>query len=192
MQIPASQRTLNDGSVATLRTASPGDASRLNQFRKTLHAQSAHLNATAREATSSWLRTRSAISHAQMDSHTLNLLAVQGRDIMGELHMRSLNFVRLRHDVRLAIGVLPQYQRLGVGTALLDRSITWARGTAGIDRISLSVHAGNHGALELYRRFGFVEEGRRKGAVLANPSSTSGQGGEDRIDEVLMALYLEP
>lgn len=186
MQIPPSNLTLKDRSMVTLRSAMPGDARRLNAFRKALHRDSKHLNATAREATGSWLRTRSAISDTLLEPHMLDLLAMSGTQVLGELHLRGLNFARLRHDLRLAIGVLPHVQGQGLGSGLLKRAITWASGTRGVERISLSVHAGNTAALELYRKFGFVEEGRRKGAVLP----LSGETNQSRIDEILMALFL--
>jgi len=186
MQIPPSKLALKDQSMVTLRSAMPGDARRLNAFRKALHRDSKHLNATAREATGSWLRTRAAISDTLLEPQMLDLLAMRGTAVLGELHLRGLNSARLRHDLRLAIGVLPQYQEQGIGSGLLKRAITWARGASGIERISLSVHAGNTAALDLYRKFGFVEEGRRKGAVLPQ----SDEPGQTRIDEILMALFL--
>jgi len=48
----------------------------------------------------------------------------------------------------------------GVGSALLDAATVWARGR-GLHKLSLSVFAHNDAAIALYRRHGFVEEGRR-------------------------------
>jgi ribosomal protein S18 acetylase RimI-like enzyme len=48
----------------------------------------------------------------------------------------------------------------GVGTALLEAAMKWAR-EEGLHKLSLSVFPHNASAIALYRRFGFVEEGRR-------------------------------
>jgi len=48
----------------------------------------------------------------------------------------------------------------GVGSALLAAAIEWAR-NRGLHKLSLGVFARNTAAIELYRKFGFVEEGRR-------------------------------
>ena len=48
----------------------------------------------------------------------------------------------------------------GVGSALLDAAIAWAS-AAGAHKMSLEVWPHNAAALALYRRAGFVEEGRR-------------------------------
>jgi len=48
----------------------------------------------------------------------------------------------------------------GVGSALLAAAIEKARGE-GLHKLSLEVFAHNDAAIALYRKFGFVEEGRR-------------------------------
>ena len=47
-----------------------------------------------------------------------------------------------------------------MGSALLAAEIEWAR-ERGLHKLSLGVFAHNAGAIALYRKFGFVEEGRR-------------------------------
>jgi len=48
----------------------------------------------------------------------------------------------------------------GVGSALVAAAIDWAR-AQGMHKLSLSVFPHNAAAIALYRKFGFVEEGRR-------------------------------
>jgi RimJ/RimL family protein N-acetyltransferase len=48
----------------------------------------------------------------------------------------------------------------GVGSALMQAAIEWARGH-GLHKLCLEVFAQNAGAIALYRNCGFVEEGRR-------------------------------
>jgi ribosomal protein S18 acetylase RimI-like enzyme len=50
-------------------------------------------------------------------------------------------------------------RRTGIGSALLDAAIEWARG-AGAHKVALQVWPDNEAAVALYRKFGFVEEGR--------------------------------
>jgi RimJ/RimL family protein N-acetyltransferase len=47
----------------------------------------------------------------------------------------------------------------GVGTALVAAAIEWAR-ARGLHKLTLSVFPHNAAAIALYRKFGFVEEGR--------------------------------
>ena len=58
------------------------------------------------------------------------------------------------------MAVARRWRGQGVGSALLATAITRARGR-GLHKLSLSVFAHNDAAIALYRKFGFVEEGRR-------------------------------
>jgi ribosomal protein S18 acetylase RimI-like enzyme len=68
----------------------------------------------------------------------------------------------------------------GIGTALLEEGLGWAR-SAGVDKVELSVYPDNRTALALYRRFGFVEEGRLR------RHSRKSYGDED---EILMGVWI--
>ena len=52
----------------------------------------------------------------------------------------------------------------GVGTALVDAAIDWAR-ERGLHKLTLSVFPHNDAAVALYRKLGFAEEGRREKQV---------------------------
>jgi len=61
-----------------------------------------------------------------------------------------------------AIGMLVvrEWRSRGVGSALLAAGVDWAR-MHGLHKLSLEVFPVNAAAIGLYRKFGFVEEGRR-------------------------------
>jgi len=83
------------------------------------------------------------------------------------------------HSGTLGIGVRKAYRRAGLGRRLMDAALAaaWERGFA---RIELWVRSPNAGAIALYARYGFAEEGRRHDAVRLD------DGPED---EILMALH---
>ena len=60
----------------------------------------------------------------------------------------------------IALAVARDWRGRGVGTALLETAIAFAR-EHGCHKLSLSVFAHNTAAIALYRKIGFVEEGRR-------------------------------
>jgi ribosomal protein S18 acetylase RimI-like enzyme len=55
--------------------------------------------------------------------------------------------------------VAPGWRGRGVGTALVAAAIEWAR-ARGLHKLTLSVFPHNEAAIALYRKFGFLEEGR--------------------------------
>jgi ribosomal-protein-alanine N-acetyltransferase len=74
----------------------------------------------------------------------------------------------------LTVGVAAECQRKGIGRTLLDDAMQSAR-AQGWQRLLLEVRPSNRAALALYRQYGFVEIGRRKGYY------PSGTGREDAI-----------
>jgi ribosomal protein S18 acetylase RimI-like enzyme len=60
----------------------------------------------------------------------------------------------------LGMAILDGYRGRGIGTALLEAAIEWARGT-GAHKMSLEVWPHNEAAIALYQKVGFVEEGRK-------------------------------
>ena len=64
------------------------------------------------------------------------------------------------HIGRLGMGVLLAYRGQGLGRRLMEATIARVR-ERGLEKIELTVYSSNHRAIALYRRQGFVEEGRR-------------------------------
>jgi RimJ/RimL family protein N-acetyltransferase len=84
------------------------------------------------------------------------LVAVAGAEIIGSLVLEPS-----RHGFgEIGMAVAREWRGRGVGSALLAAAIEWAR-DRGLHKLSLGVFAHNTAAIELYRKFGFVEEGRR-------------------------------
>lgn len=61
----------------------------------------------------------------------------------------------------LNIAVLPDHQGRGIGGSLMRALLEQLR-TEGVARLLLEVRRGNHPAIALYRRFGFVDDGVRR------------------------------
>ena len=84
------------------------------------------------------------------------IVAVAGADVIGSIHLGDSGHGFA--DVGMAVA--KEWRGRGVGTALLDAAIEWAR-ERGMHKLCLGVFAHNEAAIGLYRKLGFVEEGRR-------------------------------
>jgi ribosomal protein S18 acetylase RimI-like enzyme len=82
--------------------------------------------------------------------------AAAADQIVGSLHVDASRF----GFGEIGMAVARDWRGRGVGPALLAAAIEWAR-ERGLHKLSLSVFAHNAGAIGLYRKVGFVEEGRR-------------------------------
>ena len=95
---------------------------------------------------------------ARAASWTLDgtFVAVADGEVIGSLHLGRSRF----GFAELGMTVAREWRGRGVGSALLAAAIGWAR-EQGLHKVSLSVFPHNAAAIALYRKFGFVEEGRR-------------------------------
>ncbi len=95
---------------------------------------------------------------ARAASWTLDgtLVAVAGAEIIGSVHLEPS-----RHGFgEINMAIVREWRGCGVGSALLAAAIDSAR-ERGLHKLSLGVFAHNVAAIALYRKYGFVEEGRR-------------------------------
>jgi RimJ/RimL family protein N-acetyltransferase len=81
------------------------------------------------------------------------------------------------HVADLGLMVAATHRRHGIGQALLETTVRWAR-EVGVTKLELHVFPHNEPALALYRRFGFVEEGYRRRHY---------RRGNGYVDAILMA-----
>ncbi|OAJ59512.1 acetyltransferase [Paraburkholderia ginsengiterrae] len=97
--------------------------------------------------------------------HGVSVCATIGGRMVGHaglgIHERSR-----AHGADLGVAVHDAYHGRGVGSALLQALIDCADASLGLRRIELTVFIDNEPAIALYRKFGFVEEGRSRGFAM--------------------------
>jgi len=86
-----------------------------------------------------------------------------------------------RHVADLGLMVDERHRRRGLGTALLEEAVAWAR-AAGVTKLELHVFPWNVPALALYESFGFVREGYRRRHYARDG---------DLVDAILMAYFVD-
>ena len=85
-----------------------------------------------------------------------SIVAVADGQIVGMIHTTVS-----RHGFgEFGMLVNREWRGSGVGSALLQATIDWAR-DQGLHKLCLEVFTHNTAAIALYRKYGFVEEGRR-------------------------------
>jgi putative acetyltransferase len=109
-----------------------------------------------------------------------SLVAVHGDRVIGHLNVAREEGSMTRHVASLGMAVAPDWRGQGVGSALMDEVLRWAR-EMGVEKLALSVYPHNDAALALYRKFGFKEEGRLTG----HSKKSIGY-----LDEIVMGLWL--
>jgi len=102
-------------------------------------------------------------------------------EIVGRLSLARDPNGASRHVADLGLMVAESHRRRGVGRAMLDEAVLWAR-AAGVGKLELHVFPWNEPALGLYEAFGFEREGYRKRHY---------ERGGELVDAILMAYFLD-
>ena len=93
------------------------------------------------------------------------IVAEVGGSMVGMLNFKNDPHKRLTHVGSLSMSVRPEFRRKGVGTALLQSVIDWAKENPVIEKVAFGVFATNQPAIGLYKKMGFLQEGREIRAV---------------------------
>jgi RimJ/RimL family protein N-acetyltransferase len=102
-------------------------------------------------------------------------------EIVGRLSVGRDPHPASAHVADVGLMVAIEARRQGIGKALLEAAVDWAR-SAGVRKLELHVFPWNEGAIALYDAFGFEREGFRKGHY---------RRGSDYVDAILMAYPIE-
>ena len=111
----------------------------------------------------------------------LSLVALAGDEVVGSLGIQREPGRASEHVASLGMSVTREWRSRGIGTALMAEAMRWAR-SVGVEKVSLTVYPSNIRAIAMYRRFGFVDEGRLSG------QSRKSYGYDD---EVIMSKWLQ-
>jgi len=118
------------------------------------------------------------------DPDRLFLVAeTEEREIVGSLDFAPSHFLRQRHWGEFGMGVLAAHRGEGIGTALLETFLSWAKGQQILEKVCLAVHADNEPAIALYQKLGFEIEGVRRRETQMGP--------DQYVDAILMAKFLK-
>ena len=101
--------------------------------------------------------------------------------IVGHIDLSGGRLVSELHRAELGMGIERAHRGRGVGPALLEAALAWARGTLTLDWIELGVFSANPRARRLYERFSFAQIG-----YIPDRFRVDGV----TIDDVRMALRL--
>jgi putative acetyltransferase len=117
-------------------------------------------------------------------THGLFLVAEEDGAVVGHAFLEALPLAVTSHVVRLTIAVHEGHRRRGVGRALMNGLLRWARSNPRIEKVELQVRSTNEPAIALYRSLGFLEEGRKTKRLKIGPT--------EYLDDVYMALWVGP
>ena len=144
-----------------IRTAVNTDAERLCIYTSQVLIGSdwsvtqAHEHNLTEDQRATWIK-----DHHEHPCHLL-LIAEYEEKIIGLLDFENYQRERNQHVGRFGMSVHAKFRQRGVGLALLTTLLEWASENPLIEKVTLAVFSTNVPALQLYKKAGFKEEGRR-------------------------------
>ena len=160
-----------------IRRAEPGDAEGLTELGSAVGAEPEGWLVT----TNGWRSAadeRRYLRAIRRYPHAAVFVAEDDGAIVGRLSVGRDQHPSSRHVADLGLMVAASHRRRGIGRALLETAVDWAR-ASGVRKLELHVFPWNEAAIALYENFGFVQEGYRRAHY---------RRGDDYVDAVLMAF----
>jgi RimJ/RimL family protein N-acetyltransferase len=168
--------------VFTIRQAAPTDAPRLIAFLDALAAETdIDIPLEPGEFVLTIPEEEAIMQEYANSDNSIFLVAEAGDEIIATSSCRGGKRKALRHVAHFGISVARAWRGRGVGNAMMQEIVRWARENPVIHRVELEVYARNLPAIHLYEKYGFQVEGRRRHAVY--------QDGQ-YLDDLVMALLV--
>ncbi|OPZ84654.1 MAG: putative acetyltransferase YhhY [Firmicutes bacterium ADurb.Bin419] len=153
-----SKRIENNDFSWVLRCPIEYDAMELSELRLKIDGETENLDREPGEGMLTPESFKKLIYEDSIAEKTIFLVAEVGGKIVGFARCEGSKLRRYSHKAEFGICIAKDYWNYGIGKVLLENILIYSD-KAGIRKISLSVVQTNIKAIQLYKRYGFVEEG---------------------------------
>ncbi len=154
-----------DGRQFTMRKPTVEDAEAIINYSKILFASTDQVLTSLKEYTISIENEIKWIQNLNDNPSSLLLIAENNNNIIGLLFFVPNTKIKNSHSGEFGVNVHPTFQGIGIGQALTEKLLKWGRQNKQIEKLFLQVFATNDKAINLYKKLGFIEEGRHIKAI---------------------------
>jgi len=148
-----------DARDVTIREATADDAARMLAYMETIASESDFLTFGPGELGMTFAEEQRFLESCSARDNSVYLIAEIDGEIEGVLSFLGGKRPRTRHWGEFGMSVRKRSWGLGLGRALVEALVAWARGTGIVTKIALRVRADNARAIALYESTGFANEG---------------------------------
>lgn len=145
-----------------IRKAAIDDAQNMIDFYNVVGGESDFLSFGANEFKRNLQEYKDYITATSKESNSIMLLATIDSKIIGIATINSSQKERTKHVGTLGIVISEKYTGMGLGKALMNELLVWAKQNGITKKISLVTNEKNTKAIGLYKKLGFEQEGLLK------------------------------
>jgi len=154
-----------DNQKFSIRIPNETDAANIISYAKEMFASTDQVLTTLEEYTISVEEEKAWINNHLNDPNSILLIAELDNKVIGLLDFSAKSKKKIAHIGELGISVHPSYQGIGIGQKITESFLEWAIKNDQVEKVFLNVFATNERAINLYKKLGFVEEGRHIKAI---------------------------
>jgi RimJ/RimL family protein N-acetyltransferase len=154
-----SEILLKNNQKLIIRHAKIKDAAQIIQYGNEIGGESNNLGYGKGEYPFSLEHLKNNLAASKNNKNFLLTVGLIDEILVSAGSMAGHSGNRNQHIADLGISVRKQYWRLGIGAAMINFMIDWAKTNKFFKRINIEVKADNENGIKLYEKCGFIYEG---------------------------------
>ncbi|SIR88331.1 Protein N-acetyltransferase, RimJ/RimL family [Peribacillus simplex] len=151
----------NNGLAYLIRTGELEDAEAVLDVQNSVISEGEYFIAVSEEFDKTPEQQRDWIRRLLENERETIIVAEINGEVIGWIGFQSENRKRMSHKGSFGVMIRKKYRGMGIGKELIKALLEWAEANPFIEKVSLGVFSTNQRAISLYKRLGFVEEGRK-------------------------------
>lgn len=174
--------TLNDGRCVVIREATINDAAQLILLVRNILSTTPFTLTSIVEFDTNEITQAAWVQEYIDNPNWIILVAECEGQLVANLDFRNNLKRKNRHSGEFGMGVHEDFRGKGIGSAILNVFLEWAKSNPIIEKINLSVMSNNLRGVQLYTNIGFKQQGLEPKAIKL--------GGNEYADVVNMYLFV--
>ncbi|RDI45637.1 GNAT family N-acetyltransferase [Falsibacillus pallidus] len=167
-----------------IREGTLNDAEVLLSIQKTVVSEGKYLIALSHEFSKTVDQQKEWIEGILQNERDTLLVAEKEGEVAGCIVFQTNSGrERTAHKGDFGLFLSPEYRGLGLGRMLLEELLDWAEKNPYIEKVCLGVFSINERAISLYKKLGFLEEGRKVREFKF--------GDDEYVDDILMYKWVK-
>ncbi|MEC1399967.1 GNAT family N-acetyltransferase [Peribacillus simplex] len=150
-----------NGLAYTIRTGELEDAEAVLDVQNSVISEGEYFIAVSEEFNKTPEQQRDWIQRLLENERETIIVAEINGEVIGWIGFQSENRKRMSHKGSFGMMIREDCRGKGIGKELIKALLEWAEANPFIEKVSLGVFSTNQRAISLYKKMGFVEEGRK-------------------------------